>query len=202
MIVLLSSFVLFLLFRRFANKCTRQPNNDVNNNNDNNLDEQNTTREKKRLQIEEQLIVRRVLAETKEDGASSPNTSSRELPMMTSFERSQGSLRSFFSQCSTSNRSINFSEPLKGARDSSSSKDDVESQELTNNTNTLQKQSRPKPNIVARFLSQSFRSNNRRDTCCDICLGEYEHGFHKECIVDWLMENNSCPICRRDYVEV
>ncbi len=26
------------------------------------------------------------------------------------------------------------------------------------------------------------------------------HAFHVHCITDWLMENESCPVCREDYL--
>jgi hypothetical protein len=48
---------------------------------------------------------------------------------------------------------------------------------------------------------------------CNICLGEYEvgeeiawskndechHAFHKECLLEWLCRNDTCPICRNTY---
>jgi len=49
---------------------------------------------------------------------------------------------------------------------------------------------------------------------CPICLDRYKvgdeiawsnndlcpHAFHLDCILDWLMEHDECPICRRDYL--
>lgn len=49
---------------------------------------------------------------------------------------------------------------------------------------------------------------------CNICLMDFEvgdevswspnpecvHSFHKECLVDWLMVKNICPVCRREYI--
>jgi len=54
-----------------------------------------------------------------------------------------------------------------------------------------------------------------RGTMCDICLLEFEvdhevawslnlncsHTFHKDCILQWLLKNHSCPVCRRDYLD-
>jgi len=52
-------------------------------------------------------------------------------------------------------------------------------------------------------------------TSCEICLLDYKveeevcwspnieckHAFHRECIVHWLLKNQTCPICRRDYLQ-
>jgi hypothetical protein len=49
---------------------------------------------------------------------------------------------------------------------------------------------------------------------CPICIEEYKvgdqigwsrntechHAFHLDCILDWLMDNDDCPMCRRDYL--
>jgi len=49
---------------------------------------------------------------------------------------------------------------------------------------------------------------------CDICLANYERGeevcsslnprcvhvFHKECIVEWLVKSDKCPVCRRNFL--
>lgn len=52
-------------------------------------------------------------------------------------------------------------------------------------------------------------------TACAICLDEYEpgsrisqsfnrrckHRFHHECILDWLMNDDTCPCCRQNFLE-
>jgi hypothetical protein len=48
---------------------------------------------------------------------------------------------------------------------------------------------------------------------CAICLEDYKQGdeicwshnlcahvFHQECIVEWLVRHDGCPICRRDFL--
>lgn len=47
---------------------------------------------------------------------------------------------------------------------------------------------------------------------CNICLCDYQtgeevskgpichHDFHTECIIDWLLRNEQCPICRQDFL--
>lgn len=66
-------------------------------------------------------------------------------------------------------------------------------------------------NSLARAISRSFR---HAETCCDICLMDYQvgeevcwspnenciHAFHKDCMLNWLLRTRKCPICRRDYV--
>jgi len=53
------------------------------------------------------------------------------------------------------------------------------------------------------------------DNCCSICLNPYnahewistsnnikcKHMYHKECIEEWLMKQDGCPVCRRPYLE-
>ena len=48
------------------------------------------------------------------------------------------------------------------------------------------------------------------ENCCPICLGEFDdkiddicrpiscqqHFFHKDCVSDWLLRHDSCPLCR------
>ena len=50
---------------------------------------------------------------------------------------------------------------------------------------------------------------------CPICLEEYKvgdeiawskndqcpHAFHLDCIMDWLMDHDECPLCRGDYLQ-
>eukprot|EP00934_Nitzschia_sp_Nitz4_P007594 Nitzschia sp. Nitz4//scaffold4_size323378//99174//100145//NITZ4_000645-RA/size323378-snap-gene-0.409-mRNA-1//1//CDS//3329553354//7584//frame0 len=54
---------------------------------------------------------------------------------------------------------------------------------------------------------------NRSSACCDICFTDYEigdkvawsrnplciHAYHQACILDWLQQKTTCPICRHDY---
>lgn len=58
--------------------------------------------------------------------------------------------------------------------------------------------------------STSFPNQNQ----CQICLDDYvdgdevcyskdakcQHSFHADCMISWLLENDHCPICRRNYV--
>ena len=51
---------------------------------------------------------------------------------------------------------------------------------------------------------------------CPICLADYKkgddiawsknekchHAYHVDCIMEWLMKNNDCPMCREQYVEL
>jgi flagellar basal body rod protein FlgC len=61
---------------------------------------------------------------------------------------------------------------------------------------------------------ESNRSTLNSPRTCPICIEPYKvgddivwskneecpHAFHLDCILSWLMENDDCPICRRDYL--
>jgi len=95
--------------------------------------------------------------------------------------------------------------------------------ETLQSTNSTRRDiNRPKRNFVIRAVANSLRSwttissDVETPTSCDICLMDYKegeevcwspneqcvHGFHKECIVDWLMTHSTCPSCRRDYLDI
>ena len=75
--------------------------------------------------------------------------------------------------------------------------------------------------IIKRSLSfislmfEQITNSDDNENICSICLCEYEtgeeiswspnehckHSFHKECITEWLMKRDDCPVCRRNFVE-
>lgn len=58
------------------------------------------------------------------------------------------------------------------------------------------------------------QTDSDEDYCCPICFAEFEegnlisvsnntdckHSFHKECITEWLLTQDGCPVCRRAYL--
>jgi hypothetical protein len=61
----------------------------------------------------------------------------------------------------------------------------------------------------------SHHSNlNDSSKQCPICLGDFEigeeicmskniecpHAFHSDCMLEWLMKHDDCPLCRKDYL--
>ena len=58
-------------------------------------------------------------------------------------------------------------------------------------------------------------SDSDSDKLCPICLAEFEddqdvckskndkcqHMFHLDCMIEWLMKHNECPLCRNDYLK-
>jgi hypothetical protein len=71
---------------------------------------------------------------------------------------------------------------------------------------------------VAGNESSSFRKvfNKLSPDCCSICLESFQNGdemcaspnqacshvFHRDCILDWLLTHEICPICRRNYLQL
>lgn len=131
---------------------------------------------------------------------------------------------SFASALSKSQRSVKFAsrsdDDIESDKEESkiadNDKEAITSSKNSTSTPLRQKPLRRKSNIIARRLSWTLGSFGKDDqpTGCNICLMDFEigeeigwspnpdciHAFHKECIVDWLMVKNECPICRRDYL--
>jgi hypothetical protein len=73
----------------------------------------------------------------------------------------------------------------------------------------------PKSDIVVpRKCWEDHEASSTRDANCPICFEDYmendsicwspnpscHHSFHKDCVIDWLMNNTECPVCRRSYI--
>ena len=101
---------------------------------------------------------------------------------------------------------------------SSNHNKNISSSSSNHNLNNL---NRKKNNI---YLKRGFSSMPSLDssatlyspTSCAICLDSYSigdeiawshndlchHAFHLECIVDWLMKHDECPMCRLNYLNL
>jgi hypothetical protein len=73
----------------------------------------------------------------------------------------------------------------------------------------------PKSDIVVpRKCWEKNEACSTGDANCTICFEDYtendnicwspnpicHHAFHKDCVMDWLMKNTECPVCRRPYI--
>ena len=61
---------------------------------------------------------------------------------------------------------------------------------------------------------ENYQGQKDEDEVCLICLDSFRHGdetshscnnlcrhrYHKSCITEWLTKNNSCPVCRYQYI--
>ena len=121
---------------------------------------------------------------------------------------------SFASALSLSKRDISFySETSESCNEGEAEKCENAAEIIESND---RKVSRRRSNYIARKLSSSLSSfrNESKPSTCNICLMDFEEGeivgfsknpdcnhcYHKECILDWLMLKDSCPICRRDFI--
>lgn len=191
----------------------------LDSNSENFADDPLSTAER-RSKIEEQLIIRKVLEATDLSSRSYESNNnanaSGEAPETPSTQTNMPYL-SILSQHTRGNRSIKFSGRINGPSDPSTISNTAnETDDLKSCSNTAKMPSHPMANIFMRLISQSFWSNDMSESVCGICLTDYKvgdevafapneectHGYHTDCIVDWLLKNKSCPICRRDYLEV
>ena len=65
----------------------------------------------------------------------------------------------------------------------------------------------PKKYDVSKFSELKEIEGRKIDTHCSICFESYEpndllittvcvHSFHKQCLEEWLVAHNNCPLCR------
>lgn len=99
-------------------------------------------------------------------------------------------------------RTLQFSQVLEGSV-----------RETANVEDHSYRASHPKSDIIIPKGADDT-SSSRRGVACTICLEPYEthdtvcwsqnpschHAFHKDCAMDWLMQNTECPVCRRPYI--
>lgn len=70
------------------------------------------------------------------------------------------------------------------------------------------------PKLTSSLHSTAEEDEENGQDPCPICLDEYRHGdeicwshseaclhvFHRECIIEWLIRHDECPICRQDFL--
>ena len=67
------------------------------------------------------------------------------------------------------------------------------------------------PPASKQFMTSLNTLSSKADETCSICLENYtkddlvkelpkcKHYFHAECILPWLENTNTCPVCRQEY---
>lgn len=69
-------------------------------------------------------------------------------------------------------------------------------------------------NMVMKHIIKEIDHDEIEDLindCCSICLDKYDsdkkivklrcnHIYHKECITEWIYNNNECPLCRKEVI--
>lgn len=193
---------------------TRQPRRVQNNQSDTDTAVGKSEKER-RAEIESALILRRVLEH--DDDISSTGSSKSLLSSATDL---------IVSLRRASLRPVRFSDPYQKTSSFNSTdtdqteKDSAYLEEGFDNDNTKSKSNSnglccaPATDDGLYNGLQPQEQDYAHPTTCDICLLEYEagdevawspneecvHAFHRECIVDWLIRNPKCPLCRGDYL--
>lgn len=148
------------------------------------------------------------LSETEEDGATVSDGEALKVSSAPSSEPERSATTSS-DQESTSNIRNNDS-PVHDSESPSC----IQSSNFDDDCDLPMAGSPPKDNILTRSLSKLSSSLSDPYSSCDICLTDYEvsdqvcfspnpkchHAFHKDCLLDWLLRNPNCPVCRREYL--
>lgn len=165
-------------------------------------------------EIEEQLVVKKV--EKSGDGGNGEEDEKKQKKssFLESLSKSDRVYSSYAAALIKSNKSVEFSEAAS---------DDVEKGAMNEETEkqgegdaTLPEPSSPprQSNSLARSLSVKMNKNKSSPNKCFLCLVEYkvgdevcfspddkcDCGFHKPCIVNWLMKRPLCPCCREPFL--
>jgi hypothetical protein len=153
-------------------------------------------------EIEEQLVVKKV--EKSSDGGGDGNHKEQKKSFLESISKSDRVYSSFASALMKSNKSVEFSEATS---------DDVEKGTVNEEGDATLPPPR-QSNSLARSLSVKMIKNKSSPNKCFLCLVEYKTGdevcfspndncdcgFHKPCIVNWLMKRPLCPCCREPFL--
>ena len=162
-------------------------------------------------EIEEQLVVKKV--EKSGDGGNEEEDEKKQKKssFLESISKSDRVYSSYAAALIKSNKSVEFSEATSDDVEKGTVNEETEKQGEGDATLPPPRQS----NSLARSLSMKMNKNKSHPNKCFLCLVEYkvgdevcfspndkcDCGFHKPCIVNWLMKRPLCPCCREPFLD-
>lgn len=174
----------------------------------------NVERAMLKREVEEQLVVKKV--EKSGDGGNEEDNKKKQKKssFLESISKSDRVYSSYAAALIKSNKSVEFSEAASDDVEKGTVNEETEKQGEGDAASTLPPPPPRQSNSLARSLSVKMNKNKSNPNKCFLCLVEYkvgdevcfspndkcDCGFHKPCIVNWLMKRPLCPCCREPFL--